>query len=89
MGVSESQGRGGKRACPICSMPAAAAYRPFCSAHCAEVDLGRWLTGRYRIPAVQPPDDFSEASPDGTEEERSEGADEGSPAGADGEKGIG
>ncbi len=25
--------------------------RPFCSRRCADVDLGRWLTERYRIPA--------------------------------------
>ncbi len=67
MGASKSQRRGRKRACPICAMPAVAAYRPFCSARCAEVDLGRWLTGRYRIPTAEPPDDFSQASPDGAE----------------------
>ncbi len=68
MGVGKLQRRGRERACPICAMPAKAAYRPFCSARCAEVDLGRWLTGRYRIPATDPPDDFSEASPDAAEE---------------------
>ena len=69
MGVGKFQGRGRKRACPICAMPAAAAYRSFCSARCAEVDLGRWLTGRYRIPAARPSDDFSEASAEAAEEE--------------------
>lgn len=37
--------------CPICSKPAAPDYRPFCSRRCADVDLGRWLTEGYRIPA--------------------------------------
>lgn len=37
-------------ACPICQRPAQAAFRPFCSARCADVDLGRWLTGTYRVP---------------------------------------
>ena len=37
--------------CPICSKPAVPAYRPFCSRRCADVDLGRWLTESYRIPA--------------------------------------
>ncbi len=74
MGVGKFRGQGRKRACPLRAMPAAAAYRPFCSAHCAEVDLGRWLTGRYRIPAVEPPDDFSQGSPDEAEEKRSQGA---------------
>lgn len=40
-----------KTPCPICSENAAPAYRPFCSKRCADVDLGRWITGRYAIPA--------------------------------------
>ena len=46
--------------CPICGKPAAARYRPFCSRRCADVDLGRWLTGGYAIPA-EDVDDASEA----------------------------
>jgi hypothetical protein len=26
--------------------------RPFCSRRCADVDLGRWLTGHYRVPGA-------------------------------------
>lgn len=37
--------------CPICGKPTADGYRPFCSRRCADVDLGRWLTESYRIPA--------------------------------------
>jgi endogenous inhibitor of DNA gyrase (YacG/DUF329 family) len=37
------------RACPICKKPAHADYRPFCSRRCADVDLQRWLTGRYAL----------------------------------------
>lgn len=37
--------------CPICAKPAVPAYRPFCSRRCADVDLGRWLTGAYSVPA--------------------------------------
>jgi endogenous inhibitor of DNA gyrase (YacG/DUF329 family) len=44
-----------KSNCPICSRPAAARLRPFCSQRCADVDLGRWLTGQYRLPA--PPEE--------------------------------
>ncbi|MHB8530673.1 MAG: DNA gyrase inhibitor YacG [Caulobacteraceae bacterium] len=33
--------------CPVCRKPADPAYRPFCSRRCSEVDLQRWLTGRY------------------------------------------
>lgn len=36
--------------CPICRKPNYPQYRPFCSRRCADVDLGRWLTGAYRIP---------------------------------------
>lgn len=37
-------------ACPICGKPADAATHPFCSRRCADIDLGRWLTGRYVVP---------------------------------------
>lgn len=38
-------------ACPICGKPAQdARLRPFCSARCADVDLGRWFTDAYRVP---------------------------------------
>jgi endogenous inhibitor of DNA gyrase (YacG/DUF329 family) len=36
--------------CPICGQPAVAEYRPFCSRRCANIDLGRWLEGRYAVP---------------------------------------
>ena len=35
--------------CPICRSPTEAAYRPFCSARCRDVDLSRWLGGGYAI----------------------------------------
>ena len=38
--------------CAICGKPRAPAYRPFCSKRCADVDLGRWLGGRYAIPGA-------------------------------------
>lgn len=38
---------GGK--CPICSAPTQAAFRPFCSRRCADIDLSRWLRGAYAI----------------------------------------
>ncbi len=37
--------------CPICGKASVQRYHPFCSLACADVDLGRWLTGRYAIPA--------------------------------------
>ena len=36
--------------CPICGRPVEAAFTPFCSARCADIDLGRWLSDRYAIP---------------------------------------
>jgi len=45
-----------RRPCPICKRPSQQKYHPFCSARCAEIDLGRWLGGKYAIPAVEPPD---------------------------------
>lgn len=37
--------------CPICGNPRAREWRPFCSRRCADVDLGRWLGGRYVVPS--------------------------------------
>ncbi|WP_309665894.1 DNA gyrase inhibitor YacG [Tabrizicola sp.] len=37
--------------CPTCKKPSVAAYQPFCSRRCADVDLGRWLNESYRVPA--------------------------------------
>lgn len=39
--------------CPICSKTTDPKYRPFCSRRCADVDLGRWLTGAYAVPSVE------------------------------------
>jgi endogenous inhibitor of DNA gyrase (YacG/DUF329 family) len=44
----------GGTCCPICRAPAGPQHRPFCSARCADVDLGRWLTGRYAVPTDEP-----------------------------------
>jgi uncharacterized protein len=39
------------RACPVCGKPSARSAYPFCSKRCADVDLNRWLSGTYVIPA--------------------------------------
>ncbi len=49
-------GQSRARPCPICERPADAKYRPFCSKRCADVDLARWLGGRYAIPAAREED---------------------------------
>jgi len=50
--------------CPTCggaaappAKPGGKSPRPFCSARCADVDLGRWFGGQYAIPAVDAADD--------------------------------
>ena len=47
--------------CPVCNALARPETRPFCSRRCADVDLGRWLRGAYRIPTDEQP---GEANPD-------------------------
>ena len=42
--------------CPICQKPSDAKYRPFCSKHCADVDLARWFKGSYSVPSTDPED---------------------------------
>ena len=46
--------------CPICKKPTVTNYRPFCSRRCADLDLGKWLSGTYAIPS-EDPDDAEEA----------------------------
>jgi len=44
--------------CPSCGRgPVDPRWRPFCSERCKLVDLGRWLSGAYRIPdrETEPP----------------------------------
>lgn len=36
--------------CPICGKPNVKAFRPFCSAKCADVDLGKWFSNAYVVP---------------------------------------
>ncbi|MDO8978593.1 MAG: DNA gyrase inhibitor YacG [Afipia sp.] len=43
--------------CPICGKPPAEASKPFCSERCRDVDLNRWLSGSYAIPARESDDE--------------------------------
>ena len=45
------------RRCLICGKPVSARHQPFCSARCANIDLGRWLNGNYRIASEEAPED--------------------------------
>ena len=49
-GTGETATGQSRRRCPICRQPAQQRYRPFCSQRCADVDLGRWIGGDYRVP---------------------------------------
>jgi len=50
--------------CPICQRETDPKYRPFCSRRCADVDLGRWLTGAYVIAVAEAEDDEPPDPPD-------------------------
>jgi endogenous inhibitor of DNA gyrase (YacG/DUF329 family) len=49
-------GKGKGKKCPICGKPATEASKPFCSERCRDVDLNRWLSDSYRIPAARDDD---------------------------------
>lgn len=46
--------------CPICKSEVQAAFKPFCSKRCADIDLGKWFTNAYAIPGAAH-DDEAEA----------------------------
>lgn len=39
--------------CVICGKDQEAQFKPFCSKRCADVDLNRWFSGSYAIPASE------------------------------------
>jgi endogenous inhibitor of DNA gyrase (YacG/DUF329 family) len=66
--------------CPICKThveePPPGAIRsvfPFCNDRCKLIDLGRWLDGKYQVPAVEDDseeDDNSDSFPSETDRTR-------------------
>jgi len=42
--------------CAVCGKAQDVRFRPFCSKRCADVDLSKWLGGRYAIPAEEEPE---------------------------------
>lgn len=46
--------------CVICGKPKDEKYKPFCSKRCADVDLNRWFSGGYAIPAAEEDEPDSE-----------------------------
>ena len=58
------------RPCPICGRPSSQQFHPFCSARCADIDLNRWLTGGYVIPAEPAEEeDLAALEPFGTDDD--------------------
>ncbi len=56
--------------CPICKRSSVPDFRPFCSRRCADLDLGRWMTGAYRVPEpLTGEEDADTAPPDRADEE--------------------
>ena len=51
------KGHSRKTVCPLCKQPSEAMHIPFCSRRCAQLDLGKWLTGDYAIPAHEAMED--------------------------------
>jgi endogenous inhibitor of DNA gyrase (YacG/DUF329 family) len=51
-----------ERQCPICGKPSAGESSPFCSRRCADIDLHRWLSGRYVIPGATVDEEDDESS---------------------------
>ncbi|MEL7105389.1 MAG: DNA gyrase inhibitor YacG [Pseudomonadota bacterium] len=43
--------------CPVCKETSEKDWRPFCSKRCADIDLGRWMTGAYAVPVEEDPED--------------------------------
>jgi endogenous inhibitor of DNA gyrase (YacG/DUF329 family) len=62
--VTTSPARGARK-CPICGKPAPARHQPFCSARCANIDLGRWLKGTYSVPTEEAPEEAPGEDDDG------------------------
>ncbi|MBL8628938.1 MAG: DNA gyrase inhibitor YacG [Rhodospirillaceae bacterium] len=46
--------------CVRCGKAVEARYRPFCSQRCADMDLGAWATGAYRVATDEGPSDGSD-----------------------------
>jgi endogenous inhibitor of DNA gyrase (YacG/DUF329 family) len=56
-GPGKGSAKGAPKPCPICGKPATEASNPFCSERCRDVDLNRWLSDSYKIPAARDDDE--------------------------------
>ncbi len=53
--------------CVICGKPSIPSEHPFCSRRCADIDLHRWMAGRYAVPVTEPDEDMIDT--DGRDED--------------------
>ena len=56
-----------KGKCPVCGAESDPKYHPFCSKHCADVDLGRWLKGVYVVHTNETPESQDQPAEQETE----------------------
>jgi len=68
--MGRDMGQAMLRNCSICKKPAVEKYRPFCSARCADIDLGRWLGESYKMPTQEQPNELSNQSQDTENQEK-------------------
>ena len=54
---AKAKAKGSSKRCPICGKAATEASKPFCSERCRDVDLNRWLSDSYAIPATKDDDE--------------------------------
>ncbi len=55
--------------CPICGKQSSQQNHPFCSGRCQDIDLNRWLSGSYVIPAKDDEDEAKLPGEDAGDEE--------------------
>ncbi len=67
--ITRLQARKKRAKCPLCGRPPEERYRPFCSKRCADIDLGRWLGGGYRIASDETPENAPAQEGGGDEDE--------------------
>jgi hypothetical protein len=68
--MSPPRRKGAAGRCPVCGRARDQKFKPFCSKHCADIDLARWLEGRYVIPGPERDETEAESpakDPDGDE----------------------
>jgi hypothetical protein len=67
--MNEIERKHSETRCPICGKPTDLAHKPFCSKRCADIDLNRWLSGVYAVPAKEEEDEDGERPRDADADE--------------------